>query len=480
MKVPQHALIAAFLAIAAIWPTWPPLLRVWSETQDYGQGPLVALIVLVWLVRASARMASEVDTARASSRPAALLAAALAAWLIAYKANVEIGKQAIAPLIIWLSVATAVGWRAALRVGTPLLYLYFAIPVWDLLVPLLQWMTVSVSEGVLGLAGIPVHIDGFLIRIPEGSFIVLEACSGERYLIVTLAAAALIAAAGSIGWRRTAVYLAMSAGIAIVANWIRVIVIIVSGHVTNMHSYLVAREHVSFGWAIFLVVIVLVSVLGRRLSPENPAHAARTGVAASAGPARLVTAAALLCIPSLAILWISHSRTSSGAQAVAVPRAGTGWHAVAASQRWLPTFLGSSRHELAALESDGGVRVETYWALYGTQGLDAKLIYYSNSLASKGWLRLSLSSSRRTLEGRPVTMRTLLTQAPGGKRWLIDYYYVVDDVRVTHAWGAQLLYGLLSWLHPTSSAVIAAAAQCGSSCEPAQQALSNYWASAAS
>jgi hypothetical protein len=65
MKVPQHALIAAFLAIAAIWPTWPPLLRVWSETQDYGQGPLVALIVLVWLVRASARMASEVDTARA-------------------------------------------------------------------------------------------------------------------------------------------------------------------------------------------------------------------------------------------------------------------------------------------------------------------------------------------------------------------------------------------------------------------------------
>jgi EpsI family protein len=483
MKLRQHALVAALLAIVAIWPTWQPLIRVWSDTQDYRHGPLVALITLVWLVRASGRIAPDPHARRMSWQATALLAATLAVWLVAYKANVEIGKQALAPVLIWLAIATAAGWGAARAMSAPLLYFYFAIPVWDLLVPLLQWMTVAVSEGALGVAGIPVHIEGLLIRIPEGSFIVLEACSGERYLIVTLAAAALLAAASAMNGRRTALYLGLTAGMAILANWLRVITIIVAGHVTDMKSYLVAREHVSFGWAVFAVLILLVPLLGRKLSHagrDDNAHPALAPSDAAGSPARLAIATALLCMPAVAIGWISNMEMSAAAQkSVAVPRAGSGWHRVAASQRWLPTFLGSSQHELAALESEAGVRVETYWAVYGTQGPGAKLIYYSNSLASKGWLTLSSSSSHRVLEGRTVTMRTLLTQAPGGGRWLIDYYYVVDDVRLTHEWDAQLLYGLLSWLRPTPSAVIAAAAPCGSSCELAQQALSQYWASAA-
>src|SRR5262249_43373414 len=153
---------------------------------------IVALIALVWLVRASRR-----DTAAprgALWRPALLLFLAVCAWLLAYKANVELGKQLITPVIIWLAIATAAGWQAALAVEAPVLFFYFAIPVWDLLVPLLQWMTVSIAQGLLSIAGVPVRIEGLLITIPEGSFVVLESCSGERYLIVALAAAALIAA----------------------------------------------------------------------------------------------------------------------------------------------------------------------------------------------------------------------------------------------------------------------------------------------
>lgn len=492
MKLRHQILLAAALAAVGLWPTWPPLLRVWLDSDDYHHGPLVALIALVWLVRAARRAESRPGAAQPGARwqPAALLVLTLAAWLIAYKANVELGKQLVAPVIIWLAIATAAGWRAAAAIDAPLLYLYFAIPVWSLIVPLLQSMTVFVAEGVLGLAGVPVRIEGVLITIPEGSFVVLEACSGERYLIVTLTAAALIAAAESMPRTRVLLYMALTAGIAIAANWVRVVTIIVAGHVTNMTSYLVAREHVSLGWGLFAVLMLVVPILGRRLSAgQSPAvaRAPRSDIQPNpAGPvnlAGLAIAAALLCIPSLALLWLSDPRmaTSGAPASVALPHAGLGWHGpVAASQRWQPTFPGASRQELASFESDGGTRVEAYSAVYGPQHSGAKLIYYSNRLTGKGWLTLSAHSSQRVLAGHRVTVRTLLTQAPGGTRWLIDYFYMVDDVRVTRDWGAQLLYGLLSWTHPAPSAVVAVATECRSSCEDADRTLTQYWANSAS
>ena len=45
MRLRQQTLLAAALAAASIWPTWPPLFRIWSESTDYEHGPLVALIV---------------------------------------------------------------------------------------------------------------------------------------------------------------------------------------------------------------------------------------------------------------------------------------------------------------------------------------------------------------------------------------------------------------------------------------------------
>src|SRR6185437_9872552 len=196
-------------------------------------------------------------------------AASLGVWLIAARANVEIGKQALAPVILWLAVATASGWRGVLALTAPVLYLYFAIPVWEQIVPLLQWLAVAVVHAGFGLAGVPVRIEGILITIPEGSFIVLEGCSGKRYLIVALATAGLLAAVYSLGWRRTARYLALTAALALVANWVRVIIVIAAGHLTNMTSYLVTHEHFSLGWAIFAVMLLAVWMLGRKL--EQPA-----------------------------------------------------------------------------------------------------------------------------------------------------------------------------------------------------------------
>lgn len=488
MSLRYRALLAAGFAIAALWSTWPPLIELWIRSTDYEHGPLACLIALVWMVRASAKLDAPPRDAlphrlRAieSWFPAVLLAITLGLWLIASRANVEIGKQALAPVILWFAVATAAGWRGALSLTSPILYLYFAIPIWEQIVPLLQWLAVTVVHASFALAGVPVRIDGILITIPEGSFIVLEGCSGKRYLIVALATAGLLAAVYSMGWQRTLRYLGFTAALALVANWIRVIIVIATGHLTNMTSYLVTHEHFSLGWAIFAVLLAAVWLLGRKLEqpvPQTPARPADKP-APQPGATELAVSLGLLCIPALAMLCAPRWPVKPEVQpSLEMPRAGAEWQGpLPASGQWLPNFSGAASETRASFESNGGVRVETYWAAYGRQTADAKLIRYSNTLVNDRWLTLERSASVRVRAGHEVRVRTLLLQATSGSRWMVDYYYVVGDVSVTQEWEAQVLYGALSWIRPEPSAVIAVAAPCALSCASAEQALAAFWAS---
>jgi len=267
LRTSHLAWLAAACAAVAIWPTWAPLARVWHEAADYRQGPFIVIACGIWLVLAAHRSG---ETAARSPgerlwQPLLLLALALAGWLIAYRANIEIGKQVLVPPILWLAIACTAGWRMALSATGPIAFLYFAIPIWEQLVPLLQWLAVSVASGVMALMGVRVHIDGILVTIPEGSFIVQDACSGKRYLVVALAVASMVAAANHLGWRRTLRYLGITIGMALVVNWVRIIIVIYAGHVTHMQSYLVAREHVSLGYAMFAVLLYAVVRIGLRL-----------------------------------------------------------------------------------------------------------------------------------------------------------------------------------------------------------------------
>ena len=71
----------------------------------------------------------------------------------------------------------------------PVLYAYFTIPVWDLLNPLLQWLSAFAVRGVLSLIGLPVYFDGLHFQIPAGVFEIAGGCSGLHFFIVGAAIA---------------------------------------------------------------------------------------------------------------------------------------------------------------------------------------------------------------------------------------------------------------------------------------------------
>ena len=111
------------------------------------------------------------------------------------------------------------------------------------------------------------QIDGALIHIPNGSFVIEEGCSGLHFLIVGLAVAALHGELRGDPPRTRLAQLALMTGLSLLANWVRVYTVIEAGYLTDMRSYLVSVSHYWFGWGVFAVALVAFFWLSTWFSP---------------------------------------------------------------------------------------------------------------------------------------------------------------------------------------------------------------------
>jgi EpsI family protein len=465
------------LSLAMLWPSLAGLERSWREVFAYQHGYIVAAISLVWLARLRWRL----DAVAAPRGPVAIVPVvlAIAAWLVALRANSDIGQQLMIPLIPLVLVWAAAGDRAARLVALPLFYLYFAIPIWDYLVPALQSMTTVVAEHVLGFMGVPVKVSGHLVAIPAGTFAIVEGCSGKRYLTVGLAVAVAAGVAYSLQWRRMTVLLAGAAIMALIINWVRVITIIYAGHVTHMQHYLVAEDHVKFGTAIFVPLLAGIFLLARYLARHESGRDPDTAVAEA--PPR--TGAIAWQLPAAVVLATIVLRLFHGADAASdarlaeLPLTVDTWQGpVPADSDWQPHFVGASSERRAAYVTGDG-RVDVYVNVYGTQAPRRELIYFENTLTpSDKWPQVEpLPAARLRLASGDFALAQLLAEDVLGKRWVISYVYNVGGSLTVSEGVAQLFYGVKTWMQPAPSGVVASAVRCGESCDVAQRVSQRFW-----
>ncbi len=454
------------LGVATFWPTFVGLARVWRESADYGHGVLIAAISVGWLAVLRARVDSSVVRPMPLALPA--LALCVAAWVVAYRSNSLIGQEMVMPAAIVLAVLAALGVGAARRVLPPIAYLYFAVPIWDQLLPLLQTMTTHVAEGVLRLLQVPTVVDSYLVTIPEGQFKIAEGCSGKRYLLVALAFAALVAAARDLRPARAAILLAASVAGALVTNWLRVIVIIYAGHVTNMEHYLVAVEHITFGWAVFVPLLLAVVLIARRLHPGSarPQSDVATREAGAGSPAWLLPAFCL-AVPMLAVA--TQPDSSGSARLGQLPVLFDTWHGpVPVDPTWQPHYVAPADERRAAYMSSAGA-IEVYVNLYAAQTQGHELIFFRNSVAPPG--RFSV------LRALPPQgeLAALIAADAAGDHWVIAQTYSVHGRLLRTDALAQLYYGLNAVWRPVPSGTIALAAVCHPDCAQAEARLRRFW-----
>lgn len=251
--------IAILLTLGMYYQTTWDMVATWWRSETYAHGFLIFPFsaYMIWSKR---------DTISAVAvQPnywALLLLVGLGAiWLIARLASVQVVEQYALIGMIPVIVGVILGHKMFLATAFPLLYLFFAVPFGDVLIPPLIDFTADFTVGALQLTGVPVYREGTFFSLPTGNWSVVEACSGLRYLIASVTLGTLYAYLTYQSYTRRFWFILLAVIVPIVANGIRAYLIVMTGHLSDM-QLAVGVDHLIYGWVFFGLVMLLLFWLG--------------------------------------------------------------------------------------------------------------------------------------------------------------------------------------------------------------------------
>lgn len=478
LSSPLASLYVLWLAAAVIyWPSSQALADIWGDTDrmTYTHGYLILLLCL-WLVfRKRARLAA-IEAQPARWAGVAVLALS-ALWLWAWRASIQTLHLMLLPLLLIAAVAAARGTRCARLMLFPVGYLYFAIPFWDALNTSLQRLSAAATGSLTSLTGMPVYMQGNLIRLPYGTIEIAGGCSGLHAFIVGLALAALYGEICDDPPARRLLWLAVMGVFSLIVNWLRIFIVAVAAYETEMRSSLV-HHHYVLGWLMFLAAFALflwLADIWQRARPgSGPADAAVGPAEAVLAPGRVRLGLALGALALLPVLGYGRdlllARTPSHLT-VEWPAAPAGWSGpspVIVSE-WRPQFARPSLEAQRAYLDGAGKSIEVFTVAYRDQTQSGKLLGYGNTLlGDKGSLRMQ---SERTIRGSTGTWRETVAVDPAGARSLIWSRYRIGGRTFTEGRLSQLWYGLVALTARPVSSLTALRAACEPDCSAARERL---------
>jgi exosortase A len=165
------------------WDTLEAMAQIWWRSETYAHGLIVPPISL-WLIwRDRERLMSLRPEATFWFVPA--LIGIIVCWLLGELTSVNSLTQFSVVGICILATMSVLGVQLSKKLAFPLLFLFFAVPIGDFLLPRLMEWTADFTVLALRITGIPVYREGQNFVIPSGQWSVVEACSGIRYLIAS-------------------------------------------------------------------------------------------------------------------------------------------------------------------------------------------------------------------------------------------------------------------------------------------------------
>jgi exosortase A len=421
--------------------TLDAIVSVWMVSETFAHGFVIPPIVgwMIW------RRRRHLSTLPVKPAPTALLALALlgALWLVSAVANVHVLQQYCLAIMLGVSVLALLGAAYTRAIAFPLCYLLLAVPFGEIFIPPLIEFTARCTVFLLQLLGIPVFRENNFLSLPSGNWSVVEACSGLRYLIASLALGAMYAYTTYRSLRRRLLFIAVSAVVPVLANAVRAFLIVLIGHWSDM-TLAIGIDHLIYGWVFFGAVSAMLFWVGARWRETDDGddsddarlaaqQRAMPGVAASLAAQTTASFVRMaIAVVAVAAVWpvLAHVALRPGAPdrrpapALSVspppapwrasPMQATDWHVLhmGQPQRWSSNY------------SDGSRTVSLQLTWYRHQARHSELLAAVRRKVVDGMPRWNeISSTRRDIRvgGRGLTVLQSVEQAAGVKllvwRW---------------------------------------------------------------
>jgi exosortase A len=432
------------------------MVAIWERSETFAHGFVVPPIVL-WLIWRQ-REALAVQVPRPTAWALLPIAGAALLWLLGDMVAINAVTQLAFTALLVLTVFALLGWQATRVIVFPLAFLFFAVPVGEFLMPQLMLWTADFTVAALRLSGIPVYREGQQFIIPTGSWSVVEACSGIRYLIASVMVGVLFAYLNYRTLRRRLMFIGVAIVVPLVANWVRAYLIVLIGHLSD-NRIATGVDHLVYGWLFFGVVIFLMFMIGARWA-EPPVSDAPPGSRAVAAPQRdraawavAAAVALLLAAPHLAMRAMSGADAGVAPILVAAPVLAPGWSlAEKPVVDWQPAFQGPSAELNRTYIRADGQRVGLYIGYYRHQGSQRELVSSANMLVKSNdrhWVPVASGSRSVPVAGRSIALRTTELGPPasslGGEHLEVWQIYWANGTFTSSDMAAKA-YGVLRQL----------------------------------
>ena len=486
---------AILIAVALLAPfflylgTAESLVAIWNSSETFAHGYAI-LPISLWLVWRRRDVFASLP-ARPWAPALALVAMAGAGWLLARMGEVQVVMQYAFVAMIPLVALAMLGPRLAGALAFPLFFLLLAVPFGEVFVGPLINLTADFTVWAVQATGIPVLRNGTRFDLPTGSWSVVEACSGVRYLISSFTLGCLYAYLTYRSTKKRLLFVAVSIVVPIVANGLRAYMIVMIGHLSGM-ELATGVDHLIYGWLFFGLVMLLMFWIGSfwRDDDELPAERAAANKSNAAGsrtaavPATLgrMTAMCALVV-ALAAVWPLFARYNDAAnlnpQPVQLSSVAVGWPQVAPFADWTPKYVDPDAHYRAAYRSTEGLPPVALDVLYYRNQRNGKALISSiNALAAPddAWHAVGSAGRTELFDGQPVALRETRLRGPGGVLLVWQWMWIDGHLTSNNYVGKLLQAQAKLRFRGDDGAAVLLSAPAGDDPEQARAALRSFMA----
>ncbi|WP_320821917.1 exosortase [Reinekea sp.] len=301
--LPLLPLLSVFsLVLWTLQDTLISLHQRWTQWHGpYSHGYLLVLVCLLFIFR---DLQAKLPFSKACWSYVPLVLVPSLIWSFGHATQIGLLQQMALPALLAALILPTIGLKRFISQLFALALLYLAIPLWEILLPVLRTMTNYMATLGVRLVGVPAYIDGFSFSLPHGTVVIAGSCAGLSYLLMGLVLAGINSRYRHFSLKHCLWSIGLMSLLAIVGNWLRVFSLILIAFYSDMEHPLV-REHGNYGWWLFSGVFMLFLWLIRHYPEGTPPEPSRVVTTKLTWPIRaslvlLITGALGLALP----LWL--------------------------------------------------------------------------------------------------------------------------------------------------------------------------------
>lgn len=483
VKSPGIIFLLFAVTLFAYRSTVSDLLRLWLDSSNvtYTHGSLL-LGVSVYLFYQRWKAVRAGLIIRPGPLGLVLLLLSSLLWFLTWLGDIAIIQQLLLVAVFCFILWSILGFDNMKKLMFPIVLIICAIPVWEIINEgWLQKTTATVVAEIMELAGYNVYREGTLIHLSAGTFRVAQNCSGMRQLVAAITIGVIYSYINDIKIYWSVMMVISMAFLAFLVNMLRIFIVVLAGQLTNMEHYFVRQDHVTLGWILFAVAILIfirgIDKYHRHFKKSEDKCTNENTVEksdASIFSAILLTFLALVSGPVIATLYEQVSVGRCGK--LSVTSAINGWQIMAVEiPGYAPAFTPADIVTENIYVNKSGDQVYSYIGYFSSQSQDHELISSLNKIADgHEWVQIS-KAIHYPVDNKKITevQESIVRDARGNEK-LVWYWYYLSGKRVVKPEIAKL-YGIWDKLaNNTGAAVILISTAITKDKETAQKELNLF------